>query len=144
MFENPPTAIAGWVSFISLAIMGVFAALNIFDKTRTAKAQTQNMADDRLIDILQKSISALETRLADAERSVKQFEIDMGKLLSENKVLTRVLQGRDDQMQEFITRGFQAMEVIPNIMQAATQTNENVERLAKLMERHLQVLENKI
>lgn len=144
MIENAPTAIAGWVSFISLAIMGVFAALNIFDKTRTAKVQIQNQADDRLIDILQKSIAALETRLAEAERSVKQFEIDMGKLLSENKVLTRVLQGRDDQMQEFIQRGFKTMDVVPSIMQTTLQTNENVERLAKLMERHLQVLETKI
>lgn len=144
MIEAVPTAIAGWVSFVSLIVMGIFAALNIFDKARTSRNQTQNQADDRLINLLQQNIAALEKRLAEAEKTIRNFEVTMSKLQAENKMLTDVFQGRDKQMQEFMARGFQTMDVVPNIMNTATQTNQNVERLAKLMERHLQYLENKI
>lgn len=144
MLEAVPTAIAGWVSVISVVILGVFATLNIFDKARAARADTQNKADDRLINLLQQSITTLEKRLSEAEKTIKNFEVAMGKLQAENKVLKDVLQGRDNQMQEFMARGFQTMDLIPSLMNTSAQTNKNVERLAGLMEKHLEALEKKI
>ena len=133
---------AGIVSIISLVGIGGFL---IFSKTRKGITEASAKADDRLIGLLQGQVNALEKKVAEQSALIQENRMKLEALISENKTLKEIFQGRDEATQKFQKMGFEVMQVaIPQLINMTTETNKNVEKLYKAIEKHLVVMESTV
>ena len=113
----------------ALVVVGGLYILGIF------KGKKDN-EDDRLINILQGTVNALEKKVNDQKKEgdevVRTLSIKIDALTKkvdtlekENETLVKVLQGRDEQTQEFYKRGFEAMDIIKSTHDAVIALQNN-------------------
>lgn len=139
--QNP---LAGWGTVITIVILGIFSALNLIDRGRTDKQKRSDSADDRIIDILTKTIAVLEKKVKDLEEGQVQANTEITKLQSRNKMIEEIFAGRDGQTVEFQKRGFEIMaqfqltdKKIDALIAVANQTQKNIEGLVGVLDKHL-------
>lgn len=100
--------------------------------------------DDRLIGILQDTVTALEQKvdnqkkehdeiLTKLTKEIKDLTDKVADLENENETLVKVLQGRDEQTQVFYKKAFEAIEV-------GAKTHAVVEQMAKQQTELMKVL----
>ncbi len=117
-------------------------------KGKTDAIKEADGLDDRLISLLKDTATSLEKRVTDLENIKDHHTKLIESLRHENEILTRIFQGRDEQTVAFQEEGFKAIKrteelllVTNNSYNLVKKTNENVERLALAIERHLQIIE---
>lgn len=132
--------IVGIISVISLFLV---SGILLFSKTRKGVSEASNKADDRLIGLLQGQVNALEKKVTEQAALIQENSLRLEVLMSENKTLKEIFQGRDEATQKFQKLGFETMnEVVPLLVKTTNETNKNVEKLYKAIEKHLMVMEN--
>lgn len=122
---------------VTAIVLGVFAVLSIIDRIWGKRNKELSEADDRLIELLNQQIKALEQRVVSAEGQVQAMTVRVEGLETENKLLRSVLENRDGKFQEFMDKSFDMMEIMPKLVDMTTKTNGNVEKLIKALDRHL-------
>lgn len=134
------------------AVIGFFALFNYFDKSRKERQDRDDKADDRLIELLQAQIAALEKKVAELGTTVKTSADDILRLTQENRLMRDIFQGRDAETKRFQQEGFLAIqdgkqkgdEILLLVKQTGDTTqkmNANVERLIGAIEKHLIAME---
>ena len=143
-----PETLSGWVGVIVIAIPlsvgGMFALFGLFDKSRSERKKANDVADDRLINLLQQTVTELEGKVNKQDIDIKALTVVVESLKTKNQTLVEVLQGRDGQTQEFYKQAYDIFGVAKETNGLVKKTNENIETLIGLMNRHLQVIENKV
>ena len=132
------TAIGGLVAVV---IVGVLYVAGLWKKGKDGE-------DDRLINILEGTVKALEKKVDDQKKEhddliqglsteIKELTKKVGDLEHENETLTKVLQGRDEQTQVFYKKAFEAMEVSNKTFALVETMNKNHTELMKILVDHL-------
>jgi len=139
-----PADYTNLISIITLIVVGLLAIPAVFDKTRRDRAKLASEETTELINILKEKIDALESRVKTAEENAAQAKIEVADIKKENNRLIEILQGRDQNTQEYQKLGVQAMQTAFETHKAVLANghkieavNKNVERLATAIESHL-------
>lgn len=130
-----------WITAITIVVLGGFSAITLLKGALKDQKDTGDKADDRLINLLQATVSNLEKEVNTLKSNQAENIVQIEKLKTSNQVMTDILQGRDIQTQEFQKKGFVAMKVIDELATQINLTNKNVERLYSVIEQHLNILE---
>ena len=135
-----PNTFLGWGAILTLIFAGAFSLYGIFDKTRNDRRRSTDMEDDRLINLLQGTVSELEKTVKKQTEDIVHLTEKFNKMSYENETLMKVLQGRDEKTQEFYTKGFAAMEtankilvVVENVDKELKEKNNSVAKLIDAM-----------
>lgn len=137
-FLGLPTTIIGWATTIGFIVTGIFALITLFDRGRKQKQDDTDRADDRLINLVKETNVELEKKV----KVLQDSDVEKGNLISKlqgkNELLEKIFQGRDDQTQQFQKQGFEAMKKTEIVIKEMVGINKNIERLAEVIERHLE------
>lgn len=141
-FLQHVNSLMGIVSVVALVAVGFFAIAGVINKARQEKEQEAEKVDDRLINLLKEQVAVLEKKVAALEASSKTNQEKLVKLEARNEILEQIFQGRDTQTQEFYKQGFETMKKTDTIANMVAQNSKSIERLAKLMEKTLEKIED--
>ena len=140
-----------WLALTAMVLMGGFAGYGVFDRERKKREKEGDEADDRLISLLKGTVESLEKQVNKMQSQVSELSTKVQKLQTENDMLRGILQGRDsntkkiqDEMVENIQRNKETLATVKEISSANKTTNENIEKLYELMNRHLECVEKLI
>ncbi len=129
---------------ISVVVMAVYTFFN-------KKKKDDVDAEDRLIDILKKTVDELSTKVDGQGKEIVELREAITDLESENEKLVEILQGRDEKTQEFYRQAFEAFKVMQDtqatvkaLSQSFVDTNKNIESLVTLMSKHVDVIDHSI
>lgn len=139
-------------SFLALFAVGGVALYGVFNQKYKDKQNEETDLEDRIRSLYKEENKVQEDKIKDLLNRVDIFEKQIEKLISENKILKDIFQGRDGQTIEFQKQGFLAMkqanemhmllieqkEVSLQNRKEIEQTNKNIERLAQAIEKHLE------
>lgn len=119
-FLNSPAGILTAIGVLIAAVVtGAVAIVGLWDKKareRKKKVDTDlDHSEDRLVDILKKTVAELEKKVNQQTIDIASLTKKIDNLEHENETVIKVLQGRDEQTQEYFKQGFQAMKVISDI-----------------------------
>lgn len=133
-----------YLSIIAVIVPAV-ALVVIFYKYGTNKAAKESNEILRgLIDDQRDEILKLREKLHGHGNDIQNLQLSLGKLTGENKTLRELLQGRDENTVLFQKQGFEAMKRSEEIFKLSMETNKNVEKLYRVIEKYLNIMEKKI
>ncbi len=142
---------AGPIIAIVIVILGIAAGLYMLDGYRSKKKKEENDGEDRLINILQKTVDNLQTTVTQQTVDIEDLTKEVSDLKKDNQLMREILQGRDGETKEFYKQGFEAMKLTREVHDSMTtiaaqmQTNnENTTKLIGLLEAHLKVLDHTV
>lgn len=115
ILSSLPSTITAWVLLIGMAMVGSLAIYGLYDKARIERRRSSDSEDDRLINILKGTVDELEKKFTKASSDIEILTAKVESLSKENEALIKILQGRDEQTQEFYRKGFAAMKKIDGI-----------------------------
>ena len=126
---------------LAVAVVGIFYVIGLFSKTKDG-------ADDRLIGILQETVTALEKKVDDQKKEhdnilgnltkqIGELTKKVDDLEQENGTLVKVLQGRDEQTQAFYKKAFEAIETGKGTHSLVENLAKNQSELMKVLVDHL-------
>lgn len=156
MFD--PTTISTITSIASFIIAGIFAVLNIVDKSKREKEKELDEIDTKVISLLKEQVTQLEKRVKDQDEKlkfattleirikeqdilIKETADKLQALIAENNILREILQGRDQDTIFFQKTVIEAVERGKQTFEIVSKTNKITERLLRAIEKHLQHLE---
>lgn len=124
------------ISFATLqqvwTVTGTIAAIVfgfLYAKKKNVKETEKKTddAEDRLVVILQGTVTALEKKVGDLEKAQTESSNRIKDLETENEIVNRVLQGRDGKSEELYAM--------------SKENSMNIKNLYTLMERHISIVE---
>lgn len=131
---------AGVVISIVVVILGIAAGLYMLEAYRSKKVVYQNEADDRLNKILKDTVEELSKKVDGLEKREKELTREVGELRKENERYLNILQGRDNDTQEFYKKSLESIqmvkgthEMVQTLLQTLTDTNKNLEELIDVL-----------
>ncbi len=146
--DGLPTTLFGWISFLTLISLGIFT---IFDKGLSKRREESEKVSNRLVDYLQTTVNSLDTEMKSLKTQQQENILKLTKVTSENELLTKLVQGRDETTQQFQREGFEAIKRSEEILATVKTTNElvkvanaNIEKLYRAIEKHLEHLQKKV
>lgn len=143
-----PSDLMGWVAIIGLGIFGAVAIYGLFDReSRERKKKINgdlNGSEDRLIDVLKKTVEELERKVNNQTTELKNLTVKVEGLERENETLVKVLQGRDDQTKEFYKQAFESMKVVHTIHDSVTTLERSIQILADNTSKLIDVIDHSI
>lgn len=155
LFSTIPGIIMSVGGIIVVCVIGYTYVMGLLKKNKDG-------ADDRLINILQGTVKALEEKVDkqkedhDAEVKNLNTKIDtltkkVSDLESENETLVKVLQGRDEQTKKFYEAAFESMKtakethaLVVKMAESIINGNKNVEELIKVISKHADIADHSI
>lgn len=142
---------AGWIIAIVVLILGVAAGVYMLEGYRSKKKEEETKGEDRLIDILQKTVTELDKKVTKQDTDIKELTEEVRKVKDENKLLREVLQGRDADSKEFYKQAFESIklarethDVVTTLAKNMEVSNSNTTKLIELLGKHLEVIDHKI
>lgn len=140
--------ILDWLALAGMVILGVIAVFGLIDREKKKRDQTIDAADDRLIKLLQGTVSSLEKQVNKLSMKVGDLSGKVNKLQTENDILRSILQGKDDDSEQYrkgvnraLTKADKTHEIVGSNSKYLNKINKNIERLAGLMEEHMGAVE---
>lgn len=138
------------ITIIGLFAVGFVGIYGIFNQKFKDKRTEEDTLEERIRALYQEENKAQNAKIQDLLSKVELFEKQIATLISENKVLKDIFQGKDQQSVEFQKQGFMAIKkaetmykMIAENNKEIKQTNKNIERLAVAIEKHLDIRETK-
>lgn len=137
-------------------IAGILALWGVFDQRTKQRRKEIDDQEDRLISLYKGEIDQLKKNQADQDQRINEmsqkYEEDTKELIAkiarvngENEIMKALLEGRDKTSLEFQRQGFAAIkrsERMEKVMNGGFRSiNENIERLAQAIEKHLKTQE---
>jgi TolA-binding protein len=133
-------------AFMTIAtalVVGAVAIFGLWDKKQKERRAEVDKEEDRLIKILEKTVGELTNKVNSQDQAINELRKKVGELEHENTLLIKVLQGRDEQTQEFYEKAYAAMQVIQEshslIAEMANDVKKHsthMDELIKLSARH--------
>ena len=128
-------------SILGVIAIGILFVAGVWKKGKDGE-------DDRLINILKSTVDTLEKKVDDQKKNhdeilsnltknIHDLTVKVDNLERENETLTKVLQGRDEQTQNFYKKAFDAMEVANKTLILVETMNKNHTELMKMLVDHL-------
>lgn len=143
-FTTIPGIIISIGGILAVAVIGLGYVIGLWKKNKDGQ-------DDRLIGILEKTVKELSTKVDNLEKREKELTREVEGLRTDNKKYIEILQGRDQQTQEFYRQAFDAMktsketfELVKAMAQGMTDTNKNIDKLIDLIGKHADVIDHSI
>lgn len=115
ILKSLPSTITAWVLLIGMAMVGSLAIYGLYDKARIERRRSSDSEDDRLINILKGTVDELEKKFTKATNDIDLLTAKVDHLSRENEALIKILQGRDEQTQEFYRQGFVMFKQVEGI-----------------------------
>lgn len=142
---------AGVIISIIVLVIGFAAAAYMLDQWRDKKRISKDAADDRLNSILEKTVKELETKVNKLVDREKELTKEVGELRKDNERLVRILQGRDEQTQDFYKQAFEAIKMskethllVESLVKNTVNTNDNIKKLIELLSKSTDVIDHGI
>lgn len=139
-----------YILIAGVIIAGALAVYGLWDKTARERKKDVDGSEDRLIDLLKQTVDALEKKVDKQTRDLEELTKKVDDLEKENETLVRVLQGRDDKMQEFYKQAFESMklsrethDVVTTLAKNMEVTNSAITKLIELVGKQVDVLGKK-
>lgn len=146
--DGLPTTLLGWISALTVLGLGIFT---LFDKGLSKKREESEKVSNRLVDYLQTTVQSLDTEVKSLKTQQQENIVKLTKVTSENELLTKLVQGRDETTQQFQKQGFEAIRRSEEILALVKTTNElvklanaNIEKLYRAIEKHLDQIQKKV
>jgi predicted RNase H-like nuclease (RuvC/YqgF family) len=111
---------------IVIIALGTSAAIYMVDAYRDKKKVSQDKTDDRLIILLQQTVSELEKKVNKQTKDISDLTDKVESLEKDNERLVKILQGRDSQTQEYYKQAFESMKI-------GRETNELMKKLIEIL-----------
>lgn len=128
------TASVGWV----VGIIGIsFAVIQAYARGFSETAKIKSVASKDLIMILQTTVDTLKEDVVELKKSDLSKTKEISRLSGQNKTLTEILQGRDEEYTKFQEEGFAAFKRIADVHETLAKQNTNIEKLMKILENKL-------
>ena len=105
-----------WIAFIGLVVAGGFGVYSLFDKGLNNKRKEENCVDDRLINLLKGTVENLEREVKLLKEKHEKNVLEIAQLRTENSIITKILQGRDEQTARFQREGFVSFSNINELL----------------------------
>jgi gas vesicle protein len=144
-----------------LLVLGGFVTAGstvFFYWTKSAKVnrQEENVSEERIRELLKEENSLLNKKIDDLTETTKLQSVQIEalkktqeELQSQNELLTRIFQGRDEDAVDYRKSGRDAMKRIQELEPLIRETNGNckdvlksIAKLYEAIEKHLKVIEN--
>lgn len=140
-FTTIPGIVISLGAILVVVVTGLLYLLGLWKKGK-------NQEDDRLIGLLQETVTALEDKVnfqkQEHDENMKELTEKIGTLITkvdflelENKTLRDVLQGRDEQTQLFYKKAFEAIEIGHKTYEVVENMSKNHAELMKMLIEHL-------
>jgi hypothetical protein len=116
-------------AFMTIAtaiVVGGVAIFGIWDRKQRDRRKEVDGEEDRLIDILNKTVGELEKRVTKQDEDIRLLTKKVMELDHENSILIKVLQGRDEETQKFYKEAYEAMKVIHDSHDVLTTVAESM------------------
>lgn len=144
-----PGIIVAWTAIATGIITG---ALYVIGLVKGKK----DTADDRLIDILQKTVTELEKKVDKQTTDIEGLTKQVDQLTSDKNTYLQILQGKDEASKEFYKQAVVSMTVVQQTHDAVTTMaesikntnesikgmNENMLKMIELLGKHIDVLDH--
>ncbi len=127
---------AGAIITIVIIVVGGAAGLYMLSDFRDKRRKKLDASDDRLIGLLQTTVSELEKKVNKQTDDIESLTKKVTALERENETLVKVLQGRDAQTQKFYEQGFQSMRKTDEIHEGIEALTKVVQKLGESIERN--------
>jgi hypothetical protein len=135
-FLGIPAILLSLGALIGGAITGLLYLVGVFGKSRGQSAREANDASDYVIKSFREKIEVLEQKVAEQAEELRQMSTRLEILISENKTLREVLQGRDQETKELQTGGLKAIQQTGQILQVTMENNQQIKNLYELLAKH--------
>lgn len=134
--------ITQWLGFAGIVILGIVGILGLFDQAARKRRKEGDETEDRVISLLKEEVAKLRERIEEAENWKREAELRVERVITENKTLREILQGKDKTSVEYQKEGREAIKKVAAILevtkanteQLKTQ-NDHIERLATSIEK---------
>lgn len=113
---------------------GFFVSLDWFDKKKKERAKEADALDEKIISRLKEDIRLQGESIDALKREVGLVRDENIKLAAENKTLTRILQGKDENSEALQLEAFKAIkqiDTIHDIMTKQVETNNSLANSVK-------------
>ena len=124
-----------------IVTLGVAAGFYALDAYKSKKREEINQTEDRLIELLKKTVEELETKVKQQDSDIRSLTEKVDGLKRENDFLVKVLQGRDERMEKFYLEATESMKITADTNQLVVTMSGNVARLCEILERSLTRIE---
>lgn len=139
-------------------IAGGLALLGIWDKRQKERRNEVDGEEDRLINLLKQTVEGLTDRvnkqdqdIKNQSEEIKNLSKKVGELEKENNLLVKVLQGRDEQTQQFYKKAYEAIDIVHqshsllnNVAKSLENTGNTISKLIELSAKHADVTDHAI
>lgn len=139
----PGTAL-GWIALIGFFVFGAVALYGLFDKRAMERKKEVDGSEDRLIDILQKTVKELEVKVNKQTEDIEELSLEVEELRKENKKYIEIFQGRDNETKEFYKRAYATMDIAHQTHDVVTTVAESIKNTNSAMEKLINVIEKSI
>lgn len=119
-----------------VVVLGFAAMYYWFDKDRRSRRVEENVADERLVSILQKTVGELEKKVLSQGEDIRVLTKKVNTLEHDNELLVKVLQGRDDLAKEFYTRASASIDITNQTHKLVTSLAESMQVILKTLEKN--------
>lgn len=138
--EDFITQFGTYIAIATVVIAGAVAIYGLWDKRARERRADVDGQEDRLIGLLQTTVSELEKRVNQQDVDIKLLTKKVTDLEHENETLIKVLQGRDEQTKEYYKQAYKSMKIaeethniVTKLAEGITQTNKNIEKLINII-----------
>lgn len=113
-----------------IAIFGVFALIGFFDKGRKANEEQADQTETKVVLLLKEQVAALEKKVELQAQLLDETTRKLDLLVSENRTLKDVLQGRDKDFIDYQKSGRDAMKRGEEILSLVKDIKLTLDRLS--------------
>jgi hypothetical protein len=145
-----PNTFIGWIGVLTVLVFGAVAIYGLFDKRQRERRKETDGSEDRLMDILSKTVTELQKKVDKQTSDIDGLIKEVGELKRDNEKYIKIFQGRDETTTKFYEQAFESMKLAKDTHDAVTTmvknmevTNTNATKLIELLGKHLEVLDHK-
>lgn len=151
MIENLVLQFGSFTMIAAAVIAGVLVLLGVWDKASRNRKKAITTEEDRLIQILQKTVAELSAKIASLENDRDTYNAETEKAMArqsekidklekrvielntENSLLLKILQGRDEQTQEFIAKVVKAVDTTSRNNELLEKTTSKLDAIVSMI-----------
>jgi regulator of replication initiation timing len=105
------------------AIIGILNLFGFIGGVKSSDIKTAKEAADFVTCSLENKIAILEQKIEDQKQAIAELTKKTDTIITENRILRDVLQGKDEKTQIFQTQGFESFKKTSEILDLVKNTN---------------------